>query len=86
VTAASSIHCGPNNDWDWTDPKADELALKLGVDKTAVQAAVTAAGLQNGQTYMDGARTGLKAQILAVAGAHYPNVDPTIVPGDTTWT
>lgn len=85
VTAGSSIHCGPNNDWDWSKANVDELALKLGVDKGGVQSAMAAAGYQDGKTYMDGAKTGLKAAMEAQAKVNYPTLTPQVIAGDGTW-
>lgn len=86
LTAAGSIHCGPGNDWDWTDSKVTELTLKLGgVAVAAVQTALQGAGFNPGKAYMQGARTNLKAAILAKATHHYPRITFEVTEEDNTW-
>ena len=84
LTAAASIHCGPGNDWDWEEPKAKELAAKLGVDVEMLK--MSTANSRKGQAYMAAAVPGLKNAIQTTVNGHLPNITVTLLADDSTWT
>ncbi len=59
LTAAKSIHCGPGNDWDWTDKNVNELLIDINGTLPNLQAALTGFG----QAYMSGWSDDLKVAI-----------------------
>ena len=63
LTAVKSIHCGPNNDWEWGKNNVKELLIEMDAKEEDLKEAVS----RYGQTYMKGIKEDLKDEIKRVA-------------------
>ena len=79
LTAAKSIHCGPNNDWNWTKVNATALATEIGATIPNLQTALSPFGM----TYTGAQRAPCEERI--VKSARNRDVDATVEAGDRTW-
>jgi hypothetical protein len=78
LTAARSIHCGPNNDWDWEDQRVQELINAINASLPNLQATLA----ERGQAYVANLRDSLKAEMRRAARNREVNV---VFNGDNTW-
>ena len=81
LTAGESIHCGPNNDWDWTGTKtnASSLADALKIEMKELKDILK----KYGKTYVANTRNWLLDELKRVAKNRLRGT--LVVEGDGTW-
>ncbi|HET7867412.1 MAG TPA: DUF4157 domain-containing protein, partial [Burkholderiaceae bacterium] len=78
LSAARSIHCGPNNDWDWRHKNVGELSTEINATAGNLQAALNGYG----QAYVGALCTPLKDEMTRTARNRDVDVN---FQGDRTW-